>query len=154
MLLDSIRRNVQSNASATSSSVVRAAIDYGEGTNGTVELEIGDTNVASRVSSSESGRPMTVAVPGLRLGTLLKQNALGRYALVCDIEGAEAGMFIRDGLALRKCEQLIAELHTARFEGRVWTPEDLSQLLVQEHGFRIVDRYGPVFVFERVGSQT
>ncbi len=69
-----------------------------------------------------------------------------------DIEGAEAGIIFNDEAALKNCRQIIIEFHNTTYEGKKYTIKDLSDLLANKHGFKIIDAYREVFVFEKVNN--
>ncbi len=157
-LLPLLRRNLARNASGRAFEIEHAAVHHpaGDGPAGSVELLLASSSLCSRV---EPGRAPGVRapdpageralVPAARLHDLVARHRLARYTLVSDIEGAEAGLLLREDAALRACDQLIIELHQTEHEGAAYSPDDLAALLTGRHGFRLRDRYGNVAVFER-----
>jgi len=139
-----IRRNVLGNAPGADLTVVSAAIDYAaEGPETT--LVLGDAQIDSALATDERSG---VRVPVTTLSHLLRDHAIGEFALVCDVEGAEAGLVAKDVDALARCRQAVIELHPSTFEGRRVSVADLVAAF--EHaGFFTVDSYGPVYVFEK-----
>ena len=90
-------------------------------------------------------------IPTLSLKGLLESRGIVEYALVCDIEGAEAAI-IQSPAALAGCRQLVIELHDTELGGRSWSEDSLCQAIATRHGMTLRDRYGPVCFFERTGA--
>ena len=144
-LVDTIKKNVTTNAPWKQLSVLNRAIDYTGQSQATFVL---DRLVNSRVGRLDD----TTQVTEVPTSTLAEIVALlyGRdYTLVTDIEGAEAGFIVHGERDLTRCQQIICELHDTDYEGRSYTVEKLRKLLETQHGFTVRDSYGPVFVFEK-----
>lgn len=152
-LLDQIRVNVDRNAPGARVAIVHGALDYSCDERPWVEIALGERNIDSRVRRPEPGESFAKA-PTLTLGRILADQGIREYALVCDIEGAEAGIVERDAAALELCRQLIIELHQTTREGRLVTPDAMRTAFEVDHGFRLRDRHGAVFVFEKPSSRT
>ncbi len=142
-LLPTLRRNVATHGRKPVE-VLNRAIGY-DGP--TVRLQRGPDNISGRVT--RNGADDTEEVPASTLSALLEEQGLGDYALVSDIEGAEAGFIERDAAALSHCQQVVIELHDAEGSAGPLSVDDLAALLVERHGFALRDRHGPVCVFER-----
>lgn len=143
-LLHHIPANVYLNRPDLALSVVHAAVYYGAPT---VDLTLEQDTTASRVSESANGRSVTV--PALPLGRLLSAHDIGDYVLVCDIEGAEAGIIECDSQALSACRQMLIELHDTHWDGRPYSIEAMAATLKDRHGFHLRAYDGPVCLFER-----
>jgi FkbM family methyltransferase len=87
-------------------------------------------------------------IPKIRLSDYIKSNNIKEFTLVCDIEGAEVQILIEDAEALDKCQQIIIEAHFINYNRVYYTPELIKKLILSK-GFKIIDEYGPNFVFER-----
>jgi FkbM family methyltransferase len=158
-LLPLLRRNLARNASGRAFEIEHAAVHHpaGDAPPDEVELLLSSSSLCSRVGdAAQPGERAQVPEPGqrarvpaVRLRELVARHRLARYSLVSDIEGAEAGILLREDLALRSCDQLIIELHQTEHEGVAYAPDDLAALLTERHVFRLRDRYGNVAVFER-----
>ncbi len=123
--------------------VVHAAIDYaGEGA--TTQFSRGEDNVSGHLGAGSD-------VPRRTLSQVAVAYGLDRFTLVCDIEGAEAGMVMEDADVLRRCPRIIVETHATTFRGRHFTSEDL-RLRFEALGFRTLARHGPVFAFAGRGA--
>jgi len=141
-----IGNNLKINRLDKQVSVVNAAIDYSGGE--TVCFAAGPSNSEGKVDQQDS-RGCGLEVKTTTLSRVLSEYGLADYALVCDIEGAEAGIIFRDRDAFLNCKQIIIELHDTVFEGeRVGTGKMLN-VLTRTHGFHLRDSYGPVCVLER-----
>lgn len=148
-LLDQIRSNLALNAPNARYRIVHGAIDYSPGRQGGVELEIGARNLGSRVASLAGDARPTTTVPAVTLSAILAANDIESYALVADIEGAEAALLEHEEAALARCRQLIIELHATTVGGRVVDPEALDDGLRRRHGFVPRDRRATVGVYVR-----
>lgn len=148
-LVELVRRNVAANAGDVNVAIRNAAIDHGGGR--TVELSLGPTTVDGAVGRSFDGE--RAAVPATTLREVLAANHVRRFVLVCDIEGAEAGVLFEEPEALGACEQMIVELHDTVHRGRRILVDELSQR-IEELGLRERARHGPVRVYERVAPTT
>lgn len=146
-LIDLLRRNVASNAPGHPVEVVHRAISYG---GRTVRFGLGPTNASGQLDQAGTSTE-AVEVPATTLAELLRERGITRFALVADIEGAEAAIIDKDADALLRCEQILIELHATRFEGRDLGVEDLVRG-IEAHGFTLRARHGPVCVFERSGA--
>jgi FkbM family methyltransferase len=142
-LRSAIERNSAGSARVT---IVSAAVAYPDRPGSVVAFQRGASNIEGRIAH---GTAAGVEVPTITLSRLLDEHHLDRYALICDIEGAEVGIIERDRSALARCQQLIIELHPTEWQGRAISVDDMVVALVDDHGFRLVDRHGPVCVFER-----
>ncbi len=142
-LAASIRKNVANNAPRAKLEVVSAAIAYGADE---VALEFGFDTTMGRVGGESSAA--SVRVPAMSLSALLARHAIDSYALVMDIEGAEAEILARDREALIGCRQILAELHETERDGRHVTQEDLARE-IEALGFVRAKQDGFVYVFNR-----
>jgi FkbM family methyltransferase len=146
-LVPLIRANLARNAPGRPVEIECAAVAHGSA-DGWVELHLGKSHTGSSVIPGAGREAAERRVPATTLGALLSRHGLGDYALVCDIEGAEAGVLFREGDALRRCRQLVIELHETSFEGRRIGVEEMCRQLVERLAFRMTARYGNVAVFE------
>ncbi len=142
-LIPLLSANLRANAPGRSVSVVQGAIDY-TATTGEVSLEFGADSTGSRVVAGPTRAATRVRTT--TLSELVRDQHLGEFALIADIEGAEAGIFLDDPGALTGCKQIIAELHATQHRGISYSPEDLAGILVAR-GYRILGRDGGVWSF-------
>lgn len=144
-LLGFLARNLQYNAPQTKVEIVHGAISYDARPE--VEFAIGHSNLSSHLGTDVGGERLQ-RVPALTLGSVLRQTELrGDYALVSDIEGAEAALFTNEGPALARCRLLVIELHHVRHSGIDHNPDSLIALIRQRTGMRLLARYGEVCTF-------
>jgi FkbM family methyltransferase len=146
-LLPLIRRNLDRNAPGKSSELINAGIYYGPSSDGTVAINLGDTTMTSTVGETGLRR-----VAASRLSAILADQRLRDYALIADIEGAEAGLIVEEREALALCQQVIIELHDTTYAGEAYSVQRLRDSLRDRHGFSLVAQYGSVCVFERSQS--
>lgn len=146
---DHIRRNVAAASPSRRLMVEQKAISYEAAGDRTVRFAIGTTNIASKLG--EGGRD-GLAVQATTLGALLEGHAVEQFTLVCDIEGAEAGILMADAAALEQCQLMIMELHESTFRGKRFEPTDLVEVIVHRLGFEVLAQRGPVYVFNRPTS--
>jgi FkbM family methyltransferase len=130
-LHETIERTIRANSPSAQYLVLGGAVYYGSSR--AVALDASNVN-AARVS--ERAEPDRLSVPVTTLSEILRDQKVGRYTLVCDIEGAEAGLVTRDTAALESCEQMLIETHEADFEGRRFGTADYLARL-GELGFRL-----------------
>ena len=142
-LLGILGRNLQRNAPHVQAQLVHGAISYDGQPE--VEFAIGESNLSSHLGSSARAR----RVPAVTLAGVLAQTGLGDFALVSDIEGAEAGMFEQDAPAMARCRLLIIELHHVRHAGTNHTPDSLIALIERRTGMHLLARYAEVCTFVR-----
>src|SRR5581483_42909 len=78
-------------------------------------LQLGHSNLNSKVPDDRASHqpPVTTEVPRVSLSTLV--DGLDDYALVIDIEGAEAPLICEADAGIRNASQLFIELHPARY---------------------------------------
>lgn len=114
-----------------------------------VSLAVHAATQRSRVGATSGHRGpapnRVVEVPAVTLSQLLECHGIERFALVCDIEGAEAGIIEHDATALARCQRAIIELHDVP-PLRI---ADLRQRLTDGHGFSVIDEHGPVLALAR-----
>jgi FkbM family methyltransferase len=145
-LVASLRANIASNAPQVRASVHNNAVFSGPDRPEFVELAFGDSNLAAWIRQPGDGA-QSCRIRTATLSELLAAHGIGPYALVTDIEGAEAGLLLSEREALASCKLLIAELHDTEWLGRKFSVQDLVRLAIDEVGFVLRDQYRNVFVF-------
>jgi len=148
-LLETLRSNIKQNGNGRSVTIVHGAIAASTIHGESVNLLLGKDNTVSHVSerapSSEA-----IAVRAFELATILKSTGIdGDFALVSDIEGAEASFILSNRAALDRCQQMIIELHETEWQGRTITVDELRSACEHLHGFELLASRGPVCVFEK-----
>jgi len=145
-LIETINTNLQKHHNPASTfEVLNKAIGYDSEE---VMITITNNNTETRVVKSNLSGD-TVAVKTIGLADLIQKFDNKNYALVCDIEGSEVEMLMRETDALKKCSQLFIELHDTVYENKQYNVQMLKDLIVKNHGFKIVDEHGPVVVFAK-----
>jgi FkbM family methyltransferase len=144
MLLQNVRRNYPSREFVR---VVNGAVDYSGAE--AVSFQIHESLIGSNLGQVGSN---SARIPAVTLSQIHEHFGLKRFALVCDIEGAEAGLLENERSALEFCEQIIIELHTTSFNDRTYSISDLSKL-IENMGFALRASRRNVFVYERMCSQ-
>lgn len=139
-LLDTLRRNANRHRGATTVTIVHGALAYG---GVPLALHQSGEHMKSRVTPSASGP----RVPAVTLAELLRDQAIGDYLLIMDVEGAERAMLTHDAAALNSCQQIIVELHGTEAE----IAEMVRELLAL--GFRQLARRKSIVSFARSSSR-
>lgn len=147
-LIEQLERNVRLNYPDLHLSVVHGAIDYENQHPDSTEFLLRKRHIDSSISGRKDNA-RTVSVPALTLGSIIQRFNIESFALVSDIEGAEAGIIDSESDALVRCEQLIIELHHAWFRGKEYLVGDMLNNLLNRHRFQVRDAHGPVYVLER-----
>jgi len=145
-LIDTINSNLKKHHNPASTyEVLNNAIGYDSEE---VMITITNNNTETRVVKGKVSGD-AVAVKTIGLAELIKKFNNRDYALVCDIEGSEVEMLMRETDALKKCCQLFIELHDTVYENKHYSVQMLKDLIVNSHGFKIIEEHGPVAVFAR-----
>lgn len=147
-LIKVLKRNVEANGPRDRIAVIHAAIAYTIPPVDFVEMNFGDLSLAGWVSDSVEQR-LEFKVQCLTLRELTSRYEIDRFALITDIEGAEAGIFVNEKETLGHCPLMIVELHETTFEGRHLSIPDLIAI-VTELGYTLKDSHRDVYVFENL----
>jgi FkbM family methyltransferase len=142
-LLPVCRANVDLAGNAAGTTLIGAAIAYGDG--GTVRFAVSEAVHDSHLAADHDSDNV-VEVPAITLSSLLECEAItSSYSLVCDIEGAEFDLLLHDQSALARCVCMIVEFHSAAFMER-GAPVSAFLNMVNQAGFTIVERDAQVIV--------
>lgn len=107
----------------------------------------GKLNTGGNISHRQS--PETLEVPSLSLGDLIRNNSLEEFTLVSDIKGAESSFILERPDDLKKCKDMIIELHRCRGQnGSFYKVSDLKEK-IKNLGFDILEDQGPVIYASR-----
>jgi len=105
------------------------------------------------LSTASSSNDATIDVPTLTLGSVIKHERIGLFALVCDIEGAEHAMIMHeDPAVIQACQQMIIELHGGSYTGRNYSALDLVNMIQERWHMEAVRRDGNNWIFQREGD--
>jgi FkbM family methyltransferase len=94
---------------------------------------------------SKSGHP-SVTVPATQLSEILREENFEKFALICDVEGQEYELVMRESAALRKAELIIMEVHPHVIG------DEKAQLLISKLatlGFKIIESSAQVVVLNK-----
>lgn len=148
-LREVILKNLARNDVADNVEVVPGAIDYSGAK--TIQIVVAEDAVGTHVE--RGGEQGTETVAAVQLGSLLSEHGVdGDYALVCDIESAEADIILSDKDALKNCQQIIMEFHPGMYEAWETNYESLRDRILS-YGFGIKAIRGDVICFERQASE-
>jgi len=112
----------------------------------TVVLTLGSSHLGSRAESGGAGDARRqLHVPAIDLDEVV-QGWTG-YALVCDIEGAEAALILSAQPVLTGASRLVIELHETSYRGVAVSVADLREALLNM-GFLLVEEKGRVLVLD------
>ena len=141
-LLPTLRANLERHRRRQKLVVEHAAVDY-DGSRSWTTLASGSEHVSSSLAVMPSVGSQRV--PRATLAELLAKHDVDRYVLICDIEGAEVGLFAYEEAALARCDQLLIELH-----GSPRDNADEVRRLERRTGLRLIRRSRTVFLLDRV----
>jgi FkbM family methyltransferase len=147
-LLPYLECNLATNVPEVPAIVHHAAVSYERPPNSQGTLVLGNDHLMAKLSETRRGGGSGISVPFTTLRELLKTYSVQEYALVCDIEGAEAGLLRDDGQALSTCQQIIIELHDTFIDGVPVSISDMRGML-ERQGFQQHAAYGGVHVYGR-----
>lgn len=147
MLIETIRSNTENyNHHHVTVQIVNKAISY---SGNSVSFAVSDNNTESSIiDRSETGvnNRNIISVPATTLTALARE--IPSFTLVCDIEGAEVELLLKDREALGKCRYLFMEVHKTSFENNNYTQKDVVELL-QQQGFQLKEHDGHVVYMEK-----
>jgi FkbM family methyltransferase len=144
-LIETLKKNVRLNAPWKQVGIVNRAVDYSG--QDQVGLGICKNNLGSRINTGEMDDLTWIRTTTLR--ELLSEYDIGDFVLVSDAEGAEVGMIIEDAQSFSRCRQLIIELHASDYEEKMYTIQDLREMLESAYGFRLKTCWRDVHVFDK-----
>lgn len=127
-------------AGAARVEVVHAAIDC-SGAGEVTQFSRGSDNLSGRLGDGN-------AVTRRSLSQIIEERGLESFALVCDIEGAEAGLLIDDAAGFCACRHVIIETHETTYKGTRLSTSDFRARFAAL-GFRTIAQHGPVFALTR-----
>lgn len=145
-----LRRNLNANG-GEKAAIFSGAIDY-SGQRHVIFSSNPFNRAVSRVALTDT--PYTKAVHAVTLHSIIADYAVtDDFVLVSDIEGAEIGFLRQDVDTLKRCQQMIIELHRGAHNGKVYEVDEMSRMIQNELGFELSSRRGNVFLFERLSRQ-
>jgi FkbM family methyltransferase len=147
-LLDTATANVKRHAAEK---VDWKIINRAVSTNGgTVRFSVSENHTASSMAKDGD---CGIEVQSVSLSGLLRELSFKEFVLICDIEGMEIDLFKNDSIGFDGCQQLFIELHETELNGVRYSIDDLKTQVLSL-GFRLSDRDGNVFYFNRMPKRT
>jgi len=140
---DIIRANLSANGKSNYR-LYQAAI--GDGQNRALWYKPSKINTGGKLNETYSEG--SIKVPIMKLSTIIKENEIKEYVLVCDIEGSEIDILLNDPHSLDSCRQIIIELHLTNCQGQVYEVKDVNQIIL-DMGFCLVKAHGATRVYEK-----
>ncbi len=150
-LLPVLSANLEANHPDRKVVVLNRAIDYLNAP-GTTQFQLSENTAGSklgRLDTADSSSARRVEVPASTISALVQETELRDFAMISDIEGAEAGFILSKAKELDGCRQILIELHDTEHQGREVRWGELLEELQRQHGFRVMDGHGPVHTLER-----
>jgi FkbM family methyltransferase len=140
-----LAETLRKNAPTASISIIHAAISY-QG-----KSHVHFTSGRNTLTAHESwdAKVTDSLVPTITLSTLIQQERLSRYALICDIEGSEIDLIRNDTSALQHCDLVVLELHEIIRPGERISVETVLESWLAKSGMTLEQRYGRVCVLRR-----
>lgn len=125
---------------------INAAVCY---TAEEIQFTIDDRNLGSKIADSKNEK--SVAVKSITLNKLFHDHGIGKYALICDIEGAESHIlsYEDDPVVIDNCRQVIIELHNTHLGERTFSKDMLAEMMIKKFSMRLVFSADNIWVFEK-----
>ena len=145
-LVNIINTNLQKN-NIFNVSVINKMVDYNAKDTGFSKFNISKNHLTSSTQKS-SNTINEIDLPTISLKQLSEEFDSNELVLVSDIEGAEIGFILKER-ELSNFNLIIIELHETHYQSQTYSVSQMVNLITQNHGFKVKDFYGDVFVFER-----
>lgn len=148
-LADLIKMNISTNCPEKSFHIETRAINYNS-SNSVLQLQT--VNTTSKITDDKydfKNSEIFVEVSSTTLDSILNSYQINEYSLVCDIERSEIDIIKFDSNSLKKCKQIIIELHSTKLNDQPLTIEQMKDMIVKDHNFVLDAQYGRVFVFSK-----
>jgi len=128
--------------------ILNNALHYGAAQ---VSFQLSNNTTESRIANGLTHSGDMVTIQAITLDNIVNRYHLNNYSLVCDIEGAEAAIFMNETAALSNCKYIFIELHAIQYAGINYSVDQLKTMITQK-GFAQKDQHGPVCYFERMAN--
>lgn len=145
-LITLAKRNVSSAVTGSDCTIVHGAVQYDVPLGSDVVFASSGDHSASRIASN--GAETAFSAPAVTLHQLLADHDVDEFALLCDIEGGEAGVLLEDADSLARCRQMIIELHPTTLNGVNYSVSEL-RAHARSRGFVELEAYGSVLALQR-----
>lgn len=140
----------RANHHSTELILINEAIHYHSAT---VNFHISNDTTESSAVTGETIVSNAVELPAVTLGEVVDRYKISNYTLVCDIEGAEAQVFLHERTSLQSCHSILIELHDTVYKNEPYSVGRLSEL-IKALGFNLIENHGPVHYFKRTAKTT
>lgn len=142
-LIDAIKTNIlRYSPHKRNLNVINAAIAYNMGES--IQMNFSNNNTESSIYA-QSTNANAKSIKTLSLSSIAQNN----FTLICDIEGAEIGIFKEDKQAFENCKHMFIELHATAHNNKKYSVSDLKNLIVDELHFKLIKADGNVFYFSK-----
>lgn len=142
-----VKENLEENG-YTDAHVVNAAIDYAHPEQQKVCFSRGKMSNGGKLATTDSPSD-GLAIDRMTLAELSDKFEFDKFDLVCDIEGAEAGLLEPTSKLVDRCIMIVIELHRTTWNGREKTVNEMIDS-IQNFGYQLIDSHGPVCVFRNL----
>lgn len=130
--------------------IIQKAVSYNKFKNNRVAFNSGKSFTGGQLSKKNDNDNRSIQyIEFTTLSEIIREYGINDYILVVDIEGGEAALLNYEKVSLKKCQQIIIELHDTEFEGKEITILNMVEM-IKKIGFHLTDNYGPVFVFDKL----
>ena len=143
-LTDACRQNATLGGLRGNTEVIQKAIAY-DGRE--VAFSVGENiHIGKLAQGGEAG---SVLVAPVSLAELVERiGSPDNYSLICDIEGAELDILVRDSAALERCGMMIMEFHPMAYGEHGKTIDDLL-VMIRRTGLSFLEQQQNVIAFAR-----
>lgn len=142
-LVKYIEQNIKRYTRTVNTKVVNAAAAPVSGNK--VNIKISKNNTESSIANQTQFAGNFAEVETIRVGDI----AANEFTLVCDIEGYEIELILNDATSFNKCTHLFIELHQTKHNNKLYTVDDLKNLIIKNLGFALKVKDGNVFYFTK-----
>lgn len=152
-LISSLEKTAEKNSLGKNIQVeiIHCALTYVGNDKDELVFQVDNGLLGSKINTENIDFPNKIAVPTCSLGDIKQKYGIGEHALVCDIEGEEAGLLMGDREELSKAKDIIIELHDwAMYKDRTYSIDEMRKIFTDELGYRELERHGNVFAYTRL----
>lgn len=148
-LIDTITKNIQNNKLNYNFFLLNKAISYDISDTKKVSFRKQEDTLLGKIIHVNQSTPIpgNTWVDTIKFVDIINEYQIKDYSLVCDIEGSEIELFLNENECLKNCKQIIIETHTTSYRDINYKFSELAELIRSRHNFKLIDSYGPVYVF-------
>lgn len=137
-LRDLTIKNLQINDGYYNSKVFNSAINYSN-KNVNVFFNPGSSNTTGSITTNKINEN-SINISKTSLSEVKNNNCIREFILVMDIEGAEIEIILNEEETLKDCKHLFVELHQTTFDEILYDVDDMIDILIKKHKFKLVDK--------------